>query len=73
LPFAGIAKAFDRVTVTKGWSRPESAIQVRRRERPFLDRKHDIAHEVMIVRRSGWLACPLSQARAMAFEFTAAA
>ena len=25
-PFAGIARAFDRVIVTKGWSRPKIAV-----------------------------------------------
>jgi hypothetical protein len=43
LPFAGIAKAIDCVTATKGWSRPKLVIQVRCRERPLLDRKADIA------------------------------
>jgi len=32
LPFAGIAKAFDCVTATKGWSRPKSVIHGRWRE-----------------------------------------
>jgi hypothetical protein len=52
LPFAGIAKAIVCVTATKGWSRPVSAIHDRRRERPLLDRKADIAYEEIIVRRS---------------------
>ena len=50
LPFAGIGKAFDCVTATKGWSRPEAVIQVSCRERPLLDRKADIAYEEIIVR-----------------------
>jgi len=52
LPFAGIAKAFDCVTATKGWSRPKSAIHVSCGERPLTDRKADIAYEEIIVRRS---------------------
>jgi len=47
-------------TIANGSSRPESAIQARSRECPFPDRKHDIAQEVMIVRRSNRLDCPLS-------------
>jgi hypothetical protein len=43
LPFAGIAKAIDGVTATKGWSRPNPAIHDRRRERLLPDRKADIA------------------------------
>jgi hypothetical protein len=39
LPFAGIAKAIDCVTVTKGWSRPKAAVQVYSSERRLLDRK----------------------------------
>jgi hypothetical protein len=60
LPFAGIAKAIDCVTATKGWSRPKSAIQARWRKRPLPDRKADIAYEEIIVRRSSQLDCPLS-------------
>jgi hypothetical protein len=55
LPFAGIAKGFDRVTATKGWSRPKSTIHVHCRERPLWDRKADIAYEEIIVRRSNRL------------------
>ncbi len=64
LPFAGIAKAIDCVTVTKGWSRPEAVIQVSCRERPLPDRKADITYEEIIVRRSNRFACPLSLAQA---------
>ncbi len=39
LPFAGIAKAIDCVTATKGWSRPITVIQARWRERRLWDRK----------------------------------
>ena len=64
LPFAGIAIAIDRVTDTKGRSRPEAAIQASCCERRIWDRKADIAYEEIIVRRSIWLDGPLSQARA---------
>jgi hypothetical protein len=43
LPFAGIAKAIDCVTATKGWSRPEEVIQGSCRERPLSDRKAALA------------------------------
>ncbi len=39
LPLAGIAKAIDCVTARKGWSRPNSVIQTRWRERQLSDRK----------------------------------
>ena len=42
LPFAGIAKAIDCVTATKGWSRPKSVIQASCRERRLWDRKQAI-------------------------------
>ncbi len=61
LPFAGIAKGFDCVTATKGWSRPKIAVQGQWCKRRLWDRKADIAHEAIIVRRSNWFAGPLSQ------------
>ena len=60
LPFTDIAKGFDCVTATKGRSRPESVIEVSYRERPLPDRKADIAHEAIIVRRTNRRDCPLS-------------
>ncbi len=39
LPFAGIAKAIDCVTATKGWSRPKIALHDWWRERRLSDRK----------------------------------
>jgi hypothetical protein len=60
LPFAGIAEAIDCVIATKGWSRPESAIQVRSRECPVLDRRADIVSEEIVVRRSNRRDCQLS-------------
>lgn len=61
LPFAGIAEAIDCVIATKGWSRPNSAIQARGRERPFLDRIADIALKGLIVQRDNRFDCLLSQ------------
>jgi hypothetical protein len=49
---AGIAKAFDCLIATKGWSRPDSAIQALSRECLVPDLKAVIAHEAIIVRRS---------------------
>ena len=59
LPFAGIAEAIDCVTATKGWSRPFSVIHAGLRERQLPDRKADIAHEAIIVRRINQLDSPL--------------
>jgi hypothetical protein len=51
LPFAGIAKAIDCMTATKGWSRPNLAVHGRGRECRKSDRKTAIAQEAIIVRR----------------------
>ena len=65
LPFVGIAKAFNNVIATKGWSRPFSVIHAGQRERQLLDCKADIACEEIIMRRSNRSDCPHSQALAV--------
>jgi hypothetical protein len=68
LPFAGIAKGFDCVTATKGWS-PKSAIHISCSERPLTDRKADIAYEEIIVRCSNRFDCALSPCQKRIYDW----
>jgi hypothetical protein len=59
-PFVAVTQSIAFAMPAKGNLRPTTAIQARRRERPFPDRRADIVSEEIVVRRTNPRDCPLS-------------